>query len=45
MKLMMREKLIYSFEEMEAAGIVNDFPYIAICGSCDYADSQKNKAR
>lgn len=28
--------------EMEAAGLVNDFPCIVIRGICDYADSQKN---
>ncbi|KAH7108871.1 hypothetical protein B0J11DRAFT_500063, partial [Dendryphion nanum] len=30
--------------EMEAAGLVNDFPCIVIRGICDYADSHKNKA-
>ncbi|KAF3904092.1 hypothetical protein ABW21_db0205360 [Orbilia brochopaga] len=30
--------------EMEAAGIMNDFPCIVIRGICDYADSHKNKA-
>jgi nucleoside phosphorylase len=29
--------------EMEAAGLMNDFPCIVIRGICDYADSQKNK--
>jgi nucleoside phosphorylase len=29
--------------EMEAAGLMNDFPCIAIRGICDYADSHKNK--
>ncbi|KAI1092542.1 ankyrin repeat protein [Rostrohypoxylon terebratum] len=29
--------------EMEAAGLVNEFPCIVIRGICDYADSQKNK--
>ena len=29
--------------EMEAAGLVNDFPCAVIRGICDYADSQKNK--
>jgi nucleoside phosphorylase len=29
--------------EMEAAGLVNDFPCIVIRGICDYADSHKNK--
>jgi nucleoside phosphorylase len=29
--------------EMEAAGLMLDFPCIIICGICDYADSYKNK--
>ncbi|KAL7895629.1 hypothetical protein HDV64DRAFT_257366 [Trichoderma sp. TUCIM 5745] len=29
--------------EMEAAGLMNNFPCIVIRGICDYADSQKNK--
>jgi hypothetical protein len=29
--------------EMEAAGLVNEFPCIVIRGICDYADSHKNK--
>ncbi|KAJ6212730.1 nucleoside phosphorylase [Bipolaris maydis] len=29
--------------EMEAAGLMNDFPCIVIRGICDYADSEKNK--
>ena len=29
--------------EMEAAGLMNDFPCIVIRGICDYADSTKNK--
>ncbi|KAF5243724.1 hypothetical protein FAUST_2719 [Fusarium austroamericanum] len=29
--------------EMEAAGLVNDFPCLVIRGICDYADSGKNK--
>jgi nucleoside phosphorylase len=29
--------------EMEAAGLMNDFPCIVIRGVCDYADSHKNK--
>lgn len=29
--------------EMEAAGLMNDFPCIVIRGICDYADSNKNK--
>jgi nucleoside phosphorylase len=28
--------------EMEAAGLMNDFPCIVIRGICDYADSHKN---
>lgn len=30
--------------EMEAAGLMNNFPCIVIRGICDYADSHKNKA-
>ena len=30
--------------EMEAAGLMNDFPCVVIRGICDYADSHKNKA-
>ncbi|KAI0550027.1 hypothetical protein F4679DRAFT_544525 [Xylaria curta] len=29
--------------EMEAAGLMNDFPCVVIRGICDYADAQKNK--
>ncbi|KAJ6089465.1 hypothetical protein N7467_004681 [Penicillium canescens] len=29
--------------EMEAAGLMLDFPFIVIRGICDYADSHKNK--
>ncbi|RDW79149.1 uncharacterized protein DSM5745_06001 [Aspergillus mulundensis] len=29
--------------EMEAAGLVNDYPCLVIRGICDYADSHKNK--
>jgi nucleoside phosphorylase len=29
--------------EMEAAGLMNSFPCLAIRGICDYADSHKNK--
>jgi nucleoside phosphorylase len=29
--------------EMEAAGLMNDFPCLIIRGICDYADSHKNK--
>jgi len=28
--------------EMEAAGLMNDFPCLIIRGICDYADAQKN---
>ncbi|KAF2632495.1 purine and uridine phosphorylase [Macroventuria anomochaeta] len=30
--------------EMEAAGLMNDFPCLVMRGICDYADSHKNKA-
>lgn len=30
--------------EMEASGLMNDFPCLVIRGICDYADSHKNKA-
>lgn len=30
--------------EMEAAGLMNDFPCLVIRGICDYADSHKNDA-
>ncbi|PLB35850.1 uncharacterized protein BDW47DRAFT_109608 [Aspergillus candidus] len=29
--------------EMEAAGLANRFPCLAICGIADYADTHKNK--
>jgi nucleoside phosphorylase len=29
--------------EMEAAGLMSDFPYLVIRGICDYSDSHKNK--
>ncbi|QYT04653.1 ANK_REP_REGION domain-containing protein [Trichoderma simmonsii] len=29
--------------EMEAAGLMNDFPCLVVRGICDYADSNKNK--
>ncbi|GKT48470.1 kinesin light chain [Colletotrichum spaethianum] len=29
--------------EMEAAGLMNNFPFIVIRGICDYADAHKNK--
>ncbi|KAJ6013910.1 hypothetical protein N7540_008501 [Penicillium herquei] len=37
-----REKDVLCFE-MEAAGLVNNFPCLTIRGICDYADSHKNK--
>jgi nucleoside phosphorylase len=37
-----RELHILCFE-MEAAGLVNNFPCLVIRGICDYADSHKNK--
>src|SRR6266702_2590586 len=30
--------------EMEAAGLMNEFPCAVIRGICDYADSHKNKS-
>jgi len=30
--------------EMEAAGLMNNFPCLVIRGICDYADSHKNKS-
>ena len=29
--------------EMEAAGVINDFPCVVVRGICDYSDSHKNK--
>jgi nucleoside phosphorylase len=29
--------------EMEAAGLMNDFPCVVVRGICDYADSHKDK--
>ncbi|KXG45628.1 uncharacterized protein PGRI_033950 [Penicillium griseofulvum] len=37
------EKDVLCFE-MEAAGLMNNFPCLVIRGICDYADSHKNKA-
>jgi nucleoside phosphorylase len=31
------------FDEMEAAGVMNNFPCLVIRGICDYADTHKNK--
>jgi nucleoside phosphorylase len=43
----MRDKIAKQFGglcfEMEAAGLMDDFPCIVIRGICDYADSHKNK--
>ncbi|OJJ79090.1 uncharacterized protein ASPGLDRAFT_1070745 [Aspergillus glaucus CBS 516.65] len=36
------EKDVLCFE-MEAAGLMNHFPCLVICGICDYSDSHKNK--
>jgi nucleoside phosphorylase len=38
----MDKKVLYV--EMEAAGLMDNFPCIVIRGICDYADSHKNKA-
>ncbi|GIJ99474.1 hypothetical protein Aspvir_001606 [Aspergillus viridinutans] len=42
-----RDQLAHDFGvycvEMEAAGLMNDFPCLVIRGICDYADSHKNK--
>lgn len=42
-----RDRLRQEFDiicfEMEAAGLVNNFPCIVVRGICDYADSHKNK--
>ena len=37
-----KEKGVLCFE-MEAAGLMNQFPFLVIRGICDYADSHKNK--
>lgn len=39
----LREELGALCFEMEAAGLVQDFPCLVIRGVCDYADSHKNK--
>lgn len=43
-----RDNLRYDYDalcvEMEAAGLMNDFPCVVIRGICDYADSHKNDA-
>jgi nucleoside phosphorylase len=43
----MRDRLAKQFKilcfEMEAAGLMNNFPCVVIRGICDYADSHKNK--
>jgi nucleoside phosphorylase len=38
-----REKDVLCFE-MEAAGLMNQFPCLVIRGICDYSDTHKNKA-
>ena len=42
-----REQLRQDFDilcfEMEAAGLMNNFPCLVIRGICDYADSHKSK--
>lgn len=44
---LIRDKLIAQKDvlcfEMEAAGLMNQFPCLVIRGICDYADSHKNK--
>lgn len=44
---LMRDRLAKQFKilcfEMEAAGLMNNFPCVVIRGICDYADSHKNK--
>jgi len=37
-----REEGVLCFE-MEAAGLMDSFPYVVVRGVCDYADSHKNK--
>jgi nucleoside phosphorylase len=39
----LREELDILCFEMEAAGLMDDFPCLVILGICDYADSHKNK--
>ncbi|KAJ5729398.1 uncharacterized protein N7483_003906 [Penicillium malachiteum] len=43
MRYQMAQELKVCCVEMEAAGLMNDFPCIVIRGICDYADSHKNK--
>ncbi|RSL75948.1 hypothetical protein CEP51_010422 [Fusarium floridanum] len=38
-----KERNVLCFE-MEAAGLMNDFPCLVIRGICDYSDSHKNKS-
>lgn len=44
---LLRDRLIKEYGmlcfEMEAAGLMNDFPCLVIRGICDYSDSHKNK--
>jgi nucleoside phosphorylase len=39
----LRKELHVLCFEMEAAGLMDSFPYLVIRGICDYADSHKNK--
>ena len=39
----LRDELGILCFEMEAAGLVNDFPCLVVRGICDYSDSQKNQ--
>jgi nucleoside phosphorylase len=39
----LREELDVLCFEMEAAGLMDDFPCLVVRGICDYADSHKNK--
>lgn len=40
-KLAVEKNVLYF--EMEAAGLINNFPYLVICGIYDYLDLYKNK--
>ena len=39
----LRQELDVLCFEMEAAGLMDDFPCLVIRGICDYADTHKNK--
>jgi hypothetical protein len=39
----LRKELDVLCFEMEAAGLMDDFPCLVVRGICDYADSHKNK--